>query len=105
MEITNQHLIDAAKAIGINAYEDPKYPKQRVLLVNDFGGFDDWNPLEDKSQIMDLYFKLKFCVAFDYDGGGSVISHKFKGAFDFDNTFESFAKAIVLAAAEYGSKL
>jgi hypothetical protein len=64
-------------------------------------------PQHDKSQLMDLQRRLRIDVTFD-DGGGNVyflianIKQRKVIYYKFDHTFESFAEAIILAAAEIG---
>lgn len=103
MTITTQDLIDAAKAIGINVYPDYEYPDNNLLFVNQlFGGFDHWYPQHDKSQLMDLYYILNIGVNFFPEGGGYLNHKNIQGFMHFANNFESFAEAIILAAAEIG---
>lgn len=112
MTITNQDLIDAARAIGIECeVEDYFAIDDYQVMTKDL---EVYNPMENKSQLMDLLFKLKLDAGFNItvnpkDHGGGEIVRLVKcsiydvdvKAYDFNNTFESFAEAIILAAAEH----
>lgn len=95
MTITTQDLIDAAKAIGIEVVD--KYGTLYSCTEED--GHKPWWPHQDKSQLLDLQWGLKLAVGYFPDGSGSV---RGINIFGFDNTFESFVTAIILAAAEIG---
>lgn len=101
MTITTEHLIAAAKAIGIEI--NPISPPKRILTFWDGSVNAIWNPEHDKTQLMDLQWKLKMNVAY-LQGGNSVMIETDEElvVHVFDNTFESFAAAIIIAAAEIG---
>jgi hypothetical protein len=108
MTITAQHLIDAARAIGIEIDISPI--SSRLIIVSD--GRDNcslWDPRKDKSQLMDLQRKLRLRVH-QYDGGyniydpscGAIVSFDRAIIHEFCESDESFSTAIILAAAEIG---
>ena len=102
MTITTEVLIAAARAIGIDAYERAGYV---FFSDSDFQEENVFNPLHDKAHLMDLQFKLGLSVIGARKGYKGVVFLE-RGVsdseYDFDNTFESFATAIILAAAEIG---
>lgn len=97
MTITTQDLIDAARAIGIEV-NNGWIGSTPCLLYRD----QIWNPEHDKSQLMDLQFKLKLDVYWDDENGGVVVGINNTSLYEFDNTTKSFASAIILPAAEIG---
>lgn len=115
MTITNQDLIDAAKAIGIEVHDNTQTGHlPSVYFFTCETGLTRWNPEKNKSQLMDLLWKLKLDASFNItvnpkDHGGGEIVRVVKcsiydvdvKAYDFNTTFESFAEAIILAAAEH----
>lgn len=103
MTITNQDLIDAAKAIGV---ELTNICVQHDVSIRVYDGDNSytWQPQKNKSQLMDLLWKLKISPGFIHDtyddhhhGGGF---YKGGNVYKFGKTFQSFAEAIILAAAE-----
>jgi len=106
MTITTEHLIAAARAIGIEVAETPN---GQLFINDDSSPYAFWNPEQDKSQLMNLQWELKIKVDFLPDDSGIITFDVVKKSGtivrhheDFDNTFESFATAIILAAAEIG---
>lgn len=105
MTITTEALIAAARAIGIEVTKTPN----GQLFINDDSSYDAfWNPEHNKAQLMDLQFKLGLSVISARKGYKGVVFLE-RGVsdseYDFDNTFESFATAIILAAAEIGENM
>ncbi len=99
MTITTEVLIAAARAIGVDVTETPN---GQLFINDDSSPYAFWNPLHDKAQLMDLYYELQLDVNFHKDGGGYINDLRLADFIQFDGTFESFATAIILAAAEIG---
>ena len=100
MTITTEVLIAAARAIGIKLHAHTA--DETRLYIDDFDN-TEWNPLHDKAQLMDFQYKLKFRITYNSDGSGRFwYTYPKFTLVQFDNTFKSFASAIILAAAEIG---
>jgi len=97
-QITQQDLIEAAMAIGIEVVD--KYGT--LYSYTKAHGHEPWCPQHNKSQLMDLQIKLKFEIIWFDENRAAVKYFKRYSGIGFDETFESFAAAIILAAAEIG---